>query len=150
MQIDHIRLLTADFVACFRFYRDVMGFRVTWGDEGGSYASFSDREDKKPTLALFEREAMAAEVGTSHLPTGAPAQDRAILIIGVEDVDRTVQELEARGAPVVKAPQDYPDWGIRAAYLRDPDGNLIEVNSGLAPELFSDELRYLNQKYLAE
>ncbi len=150
MQIDHIRLLTADFMACFRFYRDVMGFRVTWGDEGGSYASFTDREDNKPTLALFERGAMAVEVGANHLPADANAQDRAMLIIGVADVDRSVQELEARGAPVVKAPQDYLGWGIRAAYLRDPDGNLIELNSDLSPERWSDELRDLDQKYHAE
>lgn len=24
-----------------------------------------------------------------------------------------------------------PDWGIRTAHLRDPDGNLIEINQPL-------------------
>ena len=26
------------------------------------------------------------------------------------------------------APVDQPEWGGRVAYLRDPDGNLLEVN----------------------
>ena len=24
-------------------------------------------------------------------------------------------------------PTDFPDWGMRSAYLRDPDGHLIEL-----------------------
>ena len=35
MKLTHVRLLVNDFDACFRFYRDVMGFQVQWGDEGG-------------------------------------------------------------------------------------------------------------------
>ena len=40
MELTHIRLLVKDFDACFRFYRDVMGFRALWGDEGSGYANF--------------------------------------------------------------------------------------------------------------
>jgi hypothetical protein len=28
----------------------------------------------------------------------------------------------------VGAPQDRPEWGIRVAHVRDPDGTLVEVN----------------------
>jgi catechol 2,3-dioxygenase-like lactoylglutathione lyase family enzyme len=38
MRLTHIRLLVADYLACFRFYRDVMGLAVAWGDENGPYA----------------------------------------------------------------------------------------------------------------
>ena len=37
----HMRLLVDDYTGCFRFYRDVMGFGVTFGDETSNYADFS-------------------------------------------------------------------------------------------------------------
>jgi hypothetical protein len=40
MQLTHVRLLVEDFDVCFRFYRDVLGFTVTWGAEGDGYADF--------------------------------------------------------------------------------------------------------------
>ncbi len=44
----------------------------------------------------------------------------------VEDVDGACAALEAAGLRVEVAPKDYY-WG-RSAYLRDPDGHLIELN----------------------
>ena len=40
-----------------------------------------------------------------------------------------------------------PDWGIRVAYLRDPDSNLIEVNSSMPTSEWTDELRAEGEKY---
>lgn len=37
MQLTYVRLLVDDYEACFRFYRDVMGFGVTFGDESGPF-----------------------------------------------------------------------------------------------------------------
>lgn len=34
----HTRLLVTKFAECFRFYRDVLGFKVTWGKEDERYA----------------------------------------------------------------------------------------------------------------
>ncbi|MCL4490146.1 MAG: VOC family protein [Chloroflexi bacterium] len=44
MRLTHVRLLVADFDACFRFYRDAIGFQVLWGKEGGGYADFQAGE----------------------------------------------------------------------------------------------------------
>jgi catechol 2,3-dioxygenase-like lactoylglutathione lyase family enzyme len=43
----------------------------------------------------------------------------------VPDVDATCRELLARGLSIELPPRDYY-WG-RSAYLRDPDGRLIEI-----------------------
>jgi catechol 2,3-dioxygenase-like lactoylglutathione lyase family enzyme len=43
----------------------------------------------------------------------------------VPDVDATCRDLIAGGLTLEVAPQDYY-WG-RSAYLRDPDGHLIEL-----------------------
>lgn len=61
MHLDYVRLLVSDFDACFRFYRDVMGFEVTWGEEGSSYASF--KTGNGTALSLFLRENMAKAIG---------------------------------------------------------------------------------------
>ena len=46
--------------------------------------------------------------------------------LGVPDVDAACEALQAQGLTVDLAPKDY-SWG-RSAYLRDPDGHLIELN----------------------
>jgi len=59
MRIDHVRLLVVNFAECFRFYRDVIGLTVFWGNESGSYASFAEKGASFPNIALFTRQAMA-------------------------------------------------------------------------------------------
>jgi predicted enzyme related to lactoylglutathione lyase len=115
-----------DYPACFTFYRHVMGFPVTYGDESSRYAEFDTGTGTQ--LALNEREVMAKALGTERAGHVLPAQDRFALIIEVDDVDQTAGELVARGANMIMEPADWPGWGIRAAYFRDPDGYLIEVN----------------------
>ena len=147
MHIQHTRLLVHSFAECFRFYRDVIGLTVTWGDEQANYASFADAVSKGPALALFGRQAMADVVGAEKLPADAFCQDQFVLIVTVENVDVTVNELRDRGAALELDPQDFPDWGIRAAYIRDPDGNLVEISGELDRSKWSDELRAGAERY---
>jgi catechol 2,3-dioxygenase-like lactoylglutathione lyase family enzyme len=57
-------------------------------------------------------------------PNDLPPENHVAL--GVPDVDAACQALQAQGLAVELAPKDYY-WG-RSAYLRDPDGHLIELN----------------------
>jgi lactoylglutathione lyase len=139
MRMDYVRLLVTNFDACFRFYRDVMGFKVTWGEEGDTYGSFGVGEGT--ALALFQRQAMAEMIGTTDLPVDVVSQDRIMLIFGVENLDATVTKLREQGGQFVSEPKDQPNWGIRTAHLRDPEGNLIEINSPMSTTEWSEELR---------
>ncbi len=141
MKLTHVRLLVDDFDACFRFYRDVMGFDVAWGAEGSGYADFKSKRGEA-MVALFSRQGMADALGIGDLPGESPCQcqDRAMLVFDAADLDSTVEALRARGAPFVSELQDRPDWGIRAIHLRDPEGNLIELNSPLPRDQWADEL----------
>lgn len=125
MHLTHIRLLVTTFAECFRFYRDALGFKVRWGEEDGGYADFL--AGNGAILALFDRRAMAEAVGTADLPQEATSQDRVALIIAADNLEASVARLREYGATIVTDPQDRPDWGIRTAHLRDPDGNLIEL-----------------------
>ncbi len=138
MKLTHVRLLVNDFDACFRFYRDMMGFQVQWGAEGSGYADFRGRGEAM--VALFSRQEMAETLGEAVLPSELSCQDRAMLIFEAADLDSTVEALRARGVQFVTELQERPDWGIRTVHLRDPDGNLIEINSPLLESQWSDEL----------
>ena len=132
MRFYGVRLLVDQFDTCFRFYRDVLGLTPVWGEEGGRYAEFKAGDGA--SLALFKRDLMAEAVGTGDLPPDARAQDRAAIILQVDDLEDTVSKLQAKGASLVTEPKDYPAWTIRAAHLRDPDGNLIELFTPLPEE----------------
>ena len=144
MRLYSIRLLVERFDACFRFYRDVIGLRPVWGEEGGRYAEFKAGDGM--SLALFKRDLMAEAVGTRDLPPDARAQDRAAIILQVDDLEDTVSKLQAKGAALVTEPKDYPAWTIRAAHLRDPDGNLIELFAPLPEAHWTPGVREENQR----
>jgi len=122
----HPRLLIKDYQACLHFYRDILGFEVAWED--GDYASF---QDGKMRLAIFKREMMAETIENTDKEFDAESQDKIALIFEVTNVDEYHHQLQENGVQFIMDPQDFPSWGIRAAYFRDPDGNLIEINSGL-------------------
>jgi lactoylglutathione lyase len=147
MRIDHVRLLVVNFAECFCFYRDVIGLTVIWGDETDSYAAFAEKGKQEPNLALYRRQSMAEALGSINLPVDAVCQDRSMLIIGVKDVDATVASFQTKGVKFILGPKDFPDWGMRSAYLRDPDGNLIEISCGLPPEQWSPGLTEAAKKY---
>lgn len=125
--LTHVRLLVTDFPACFRFYRDVMGFAPILGKEDEAYAEFKAGD---VILALFPRQMMAEVVGTTDR-ADTPVPDHLCLCISVDDVDAFYGEVQATGAEMVTAPTDRPDWGIRTAHFRDPAGNLVEINRSL-------------------
>jgi catechol 2,3-dioxygenase-like lactoylglutathione lyase family enzyme len=62
-----------------------------------------------------------ARAGAS--PDGPPNEDHVAL--GVADVDGVCDALRSQGIALLLAPRDYT-WG-RSAYLRDPDGRLVEL-----------------------
>jgi catechol 2,3-dioxygenase-like lactoylglutathione lyase family enzyme len=57
--------------------------------------------------------------------TGGPANEDHFAV-GVSDVDGACDELRAHGLALLVSPRDYP-WG-RSAYLRDPDGRMVELS----------------------
>ncbi|MEV5753271.1 VOC family protein [Actinoallomurus sp. NPDC052308] len=127
------RLLVGRFAECFGFYDAVLpeltGATLARGDAAGPYASWDVGDEG--LLALFDRAAMAAVAGTADLPVDAPAQDRAMLVGRVADVDAGYALCLRHGARPVAAPADRPEWGptLRNALVRDPDGNLLELQA---------------------
>jgi lactoylglutathione lyase len=123
---DYIILIVEDLDRALHFYTSVLGLRL--GHRSGDYAQL----DTGPTrLALYTRSAMAKIL---RMSLDAPAANAPGFEIGfkVADVDAAFSELVACGAPAVVPPTDR-FWGQRTAYVRDPDGHLIELAQDLRP-----------------
>src|SRR5205823_7546001 len=106
-------------------------------------------------LAIFDRAAMPNIPAYHKEPpmeaptdvTNAPPRDNVVLIFGVDDLNSAAAQLKERGATLLLEPTDRPDWGIHIAYLRDPEGNLIEINSSMPQTEWTEELQEEATKY---
>jgi lactoylglutathione lyase len=127
MKFINVRLLVGDTAAAIRFWRDVMGLRMTYGDEAMGYAYF---ETNSAGVELMQREGFAGAIGEAA-STSTPEGHPAVLVFRVDDVDATYADFVKRGATAVAGPQDRPAWGARSAHLSDPDGYIIEIYSKL-------------------
>jgi catechol 2,3-dioxygenase-like lactoylglutathione lyase family enzyme len=80
-------------------------------------------------VSLYERQAMAATLGRQLEP---PSSDAPGFELGfkVDDCDAAYDELVATGAAPAAPPTDRA-WGQRTAYVRDPDGHLVELAQDL-------------------
>ncbi|MFF3944434.1 VOC family protein [Streptomyces sp. NPDC001902] len=127
------RLLVEDFGTAARFWtaalRDLLGIEPVKVIPQAGYANWD--LGGEAALTLFSRAALARAIGTEALPAHAPAQDAAMLVLRVDDVEAAAGKLTAHGASVVTGPRDRPEWGpgLRTAHLRTPDGSLVELQS---------------------
>jgi lactoylglutathione lyase len=128
MKFNNVRLLVTNFAACFEFYKNKLGLEVSHGDENGPYASFN--VGIPSGLTLFQSDLMAQVTNTVHLGKAGHSRDKFAIVIEVDDVDELYSELKGIVA-FTNPPADMPAWGIRIAHLRDPEGNLLELYSGL-------------------
>jgi len=131
LALNNVRLLIDDFDACFRFYSEKLGLECTCGSLGEVYASFNI--GLPSGLALFKSDLMADAVGTSRLPAHT-GKDIAVIVIRVDDLDKTYAQLLEKGVSFIDTPTNMPNWGIRTVHLRDPAGNLLELFHELPEE----------------
>lgn len=108
--IGEIALFTDDVASVSRFYRDLVGSPPAAKWPGGAVFAIGDGK-----LLVHER--------ADGRPDGPPNEDH--FAIAVDDLDGACALLRQRGVTILIGPQDYP-WG-RSAYLRDPDGRLVEL-----------------------
>lgn len=126
MNLTHVRLLVNDMGACRDFYQNKLGLPVQLDVVEGIYCEFVAGDC---TLALYKRDLMESVAGVAM--AGDRPVDKVALTFEVADVDATHKELNAKGVKFVTEPHDQEAWVLRVAHLRDPEGNLIEINAPL-------------------
>src|SRR5262245_59254079 len=97
------------------FYVDLLGFAVEWQPDPDNIYLSSGTDN----LALHRSAPERSEAGQSldHL---------GVIVREPSDVDRWAEFLESHGVPMVAKPKTHRD-GARSCYVRDPDGNAVQV-----------------------
>ncbi|WP_019928664.1 VOC family protein [Nocardia sp. BMG111209] len=127
MHLTQIRLIVSDFTGTAAFYRDVIGLRPQFDTVAPPYVAF--KPEHGSALSLHDRADLDATLG--GVLRGGPGADGALIALRVDDLDRYLTEVTGRGAEILTGPVAFGDR-IRSAYLRDPEGNLLEIQQWLA------------------
>lgn len=123
--LSHIWLLVDDVPRAIRFYRDTLG--MTLSSDLGEYAEFKVSDEFY--LALFTRAEMTS--GEPSIAVAPVAGQRAVFAFEVGALDDYCAELGGKGVTFVSGAANHPAWGLRTAFLHDPDGNLVCLYGGI-------------------
>ncbi len=129
MKFSNIRLLVNDFDKSFTFYKKILGLECTWGKLGDNFASFNIGINSG--LAIFKAELMAMAVNNFDAMKNEIFQDKISIILQVENVNESYQNLKDKGLTFINEPKDMEAWGIRVVHFRDTENNLFELYSEL-------------------
>ena len=125
-RISIITLGVTDLPRAVEFYRDGLGLTL-FDDNTESIAFF---QNKGTWLALYPREALAADVGIPlDENVGGSGFSGVTLAHNVrtrEEVDTLLDVAVSAGAALVKPAQDT-FWGGYSGYFADPEGYLWEI-----------------------
>ena len=119
VRIGHVHLTVSDLDRALKFYRDVLGFEVTQRYGGGAVFLSAGGYHHHIGLNTWAGE------GASQPPPGRTGLYHvAILYPSRRELARAFKRLFDHGVPIEGA----SDHGVsEAIYLRDPDGNGIEL-----------------------
>jgi catechol 2,3-dioxygenase-like lactoylglutathione lyase family enzyme len=126
MRFGYTILYVRDVAATLDLYERAFGQSRRFLHESGDYAELETGE----TTLAFAAHGLAASNLPGGLPTRAPGDPPGSFEICfvTDDVEGAFERALGAGAQSVSAPQTKP-WGQRVAYLRDGDGNLVEIAS---------------------
>ncbi len=116
--LDHLVITTQDIDKCVAFYEGVLGLRHEV--ENGKHAFYFGRQ--KINIHTRPAEFLPAAVHPTY-----GSQDLCLLAEG--DIDAIKSELEAKGCPIEEGVvlRHGALGEMHSIYLRDADGNLIEI-----------------------
>ncbi|HEY3487938.1 MAG TPA: VOC family protein [Gammaproteobacteria bacterium] len=110
----HVALNVQDLEACERFYVDLLGMGVEWRPDADNVYLSGGRDN----LALHR---------VAGGKTGQQSLDHIGFVLDtMEAVDQWYNFLRGRGVEVAAAPKTHRD-GARSFYIRDPDGNTVQM-----------------------
>ena len=110
MKLEEIAIFTDQVKETAAFYQ-TLGGKIVYQNEGMAIVAFDNVK-----MLIHAR----YEPGENDLPC------ENHIAFGTPNVDEEINQLSSLGLTVDYEPADY-DWG-RSAYLRDPDGKLVELS----------------------
>lgn len=125
-RIDHFVLTVASIDATCRFYERALGMEVVRFGAGRVALSFGRQK-----INLHEAGAEFEPKAERPTPGGGD-----FCLISAEPIEAVVAHLEAVGVAIALGPVERTgaEGPIQSVYLRDPDGNLVEVSAYRSPD----------------
>ena len=104
-----------------RFYVELLGYEVEWEPDADNIYLSSGVDN----LALHR---VGGQGVRSQQASGGPAalDHLGLIVRAADDVDRWAAFFESQGVALDAEPHTHRD-GARSCYLRDPDGNRIQI-----------------------
>ena len=126
MKLDGFGLFVDDMPAMVRFYRDVLGFEITEGEDAVNVYLIKDGT----LFMLYERKNFEKMTSRKYeyLKGLNGHFEIALYVDSFEEVDKEYARIIAQGGHSVLEPTTEP-WGQRTCYIADPERNLIEIGS---------------------
>jgi len=126
-RIDHVVLTCRDVAATIRFYTEVLGMReVTFG-AGRKALAFGRQKINLHAVGQIAQGGTGNVAAVAARPTPGSAD---LCVIVAEPLAVVTAHLAACGVPVEEGPvvRTGALGPIGSVYIRDPDGNLIELS----------------------
>lgn len=119
-RIDHLVLTVASIATTCRFYGSVLGLAVVTGSGGRTALRIGDQK-----INLHQVDAGIEPRATRPTPG---AGDFCLIAAG--PIEAVVADLTAAGVTIEAGPVDRTGalGPMRSVYVRDPDGNLVELS----------------------
>ena len=108
-----VRVFTVRWDEALAFYRDVMGFPVSFADDDIGWAQFGLGSADMGLERCDPNDPETAELVGRFVGTS----------IAVQDIDAVYRDLVGKGVEFLGPPAKQP-WGGTLAHFKDPDGNV--------------------------
>jgi catechol 2,3-dioxygenase-like lactoylglutathione lyase family enzyme len=124
MRFGYTIVYVDDVEASLAFFERAFGIARRFVAPGGGYGEL---ETGATALAFADHATARGSIGTDYVAAASSAQPLGVEVgLVTDDVPGAVQRALAAGAVLIKDPTAKP-WGQVVAYLRAPDGTLVEV-----------------------
>jgi predicted enzyme related to lactoylglutathione lyase len=124
IQVRSVRVLATDPEAIATFYEKAFGMSET--GRPANTATFKEIVINSGSTADKAKAATSTAIVIATRAKDSPAGAMASLILGVPDLDSAIASVKANGGALLRPPSKSAG-GLSYAFVKDPDGNQIEL-----------------------
>jgi lactoylglutathione lyase len=126
--IAHVGIRVRDLAISRAFY-EVLGFRFVAGPVGPEPVAILEHPSGTTVNFILN----ASSGGSENVLMDIPVKHAGYthIALSVRDLAAVHEELVAQSVRIAEGPVEFP--GAKALFIRDPDGNVIELNQSVPP-----------------